>query len=136
MAIIHDDVHRESCNVPTTPTLKCTSGEKVPSPRRRRLHVSDESFTVQKKMDDFQNWNFRIEFLNSVTRRTQIDKNLSSPLNSVSTTSKRLCPPTPSPHAASLDSTHSPDSDTSTYSLQISSISKADLLPRQFHVLF
>jgi hypothetical protein len=78
----------------------------------------------------------RIEFLNTLTRRIQIHKNLSLPLNSVPTASKSSFPPTPSPHAGNLDSTHSRGSDTSTYSLQISSISSADLLPRQFQVLF
>jgi hypothetical protein len=48
------------------------------------------------------------------------------------------CPPTPSPHATSLDSTYSRDSHTSThtFTLQISCISSADLRPRQFQVPF
>jgi hypothetical protein len=78
----------------------------------------------------------RIEFLNSLNRRIPIHKNLSLPLNSVPTASKTPFPPTRSPHAGNLDSTHSRDSDTSTHTLQISSISSADLLPHQFQVLF
>ena len=53
----------------------------------------------------------RIEFLSSVTRRIQISKNLSPPFNSVTTESNSSCPPTPSPRAVNLDSTHSRDSD-------------------------
>ena len=53
----------------------------------------------------------RIEFLSSVTRRIQISKNLSPPFNSVPTESNSSCPPTPSPRAVNLDSTHSRDSD-------------------------
>ena len=56
-----------------------------------------------KKLDDIQRLELRIEFLNSITRRIQISKNLSLPFNSVPTASHILCPPTQSPRAASLD---------------------------------
>jgi len=82
--------------------------EKVPSRRRRRLHASDESLSVQKKkkLDDIQRLELRIQFLSSETRRIEIDKKLSPPFSSVPTTSKSSSPPTPSPRAASIDSTH------------------------------
>jgi len=89
-----------------------------------------------KILDDFQRLELRIEFLSSVTGRIQIDKNRSLPFNSFPTASNSSCPTTPSPRAANLDSTHSRDSDTSTHTLQISCISSADLLPRQFRVPF
>ena len=63
------------------------------------------------KLDDIQRLELRIEFLSSVTRRIQISKNLSPPFSSVPTTSNVSCPPTPSPHATSLASTHSRLSD-------------------------
>ena len=89
-----------------------------------------------KILDDFQRLELRIEFLGSVTRRIQIDKNLSLPFNSVPTASNSSCSPSPSPRAANPDSTHSRDSDTSAHALQIPCISSADLLPRQFQVRF
>ena len=89
-----------------------------------------------KILDDFQRWELKTEFLSSVTRRIQIDKNLPLPCNSVPTASNSSCPPTPSPLAANLDSTHSRDSDTSTQTLQTSCISRAGLLLRQFQVPF
>jgi hypothetical protein len=88
-----------------------------------------------KKLDDIQRLELRTEFLISVTRKIQITKNISLPFNSVSTASNSSSTPSPS-HAASLDSTHSQDSDTSTHTLQFSCISSADLLPRQFQVPF
>jgi hypothetical protein len=72
-----------------------------------------------KILGDFQRLELRIEFLSSVTRRIQIDKNLSLPFNSVPTASNSSCPPAPSPCAASLDSTHS------THTLQMSCIPQA-----------
>ena len=86
-----------------------------------------------KKLDDIQRLELRMEFLSSVTRRIQISKAFSQPFNSVPTASNSSCLPSPSSLAASLDSTHSRDSDTSTHTLQMSS---ADTLPRQFQVTF
>ena len=60
-----------------------------------------------------------MEFLNSVIR-IQISKNFSQPFNSVPTASNSSCLPSPSLRAASLDSTHSRNSDTSTNTLQMS----------------
>ena len=68
-----------------------------------------------KKLDDIQRLELRMEFLSSVTRRIQISKNFSQPFNSVPTASNSSCLPSPSPCAASLDSTHSWYSDTSTH---------------------
>jgi len=85
-----------------------------------------------KILDYIQRLELRMEFLSSVTRRIQISKNFSQPFISVSTASNSSCFPSPSPRAASLDSTHSRDSDTSIHTLQMSS---ADLLPRRFHSL-
>jgi len=67
-----------------------------------------------KKLDGIPRLELRIERLSSVTRRIQVfkKKNLLQPFNSVSTAYNRSCPPTPSPRAASLDSTHSRNSDT------------------------
>jgi len=92
--------------------------------------------TKTMKLDDIQWLELRIEFLSSVTWRIQISKNFSLPFNSVPSASNISCPPTPSPCAASLDSTHSRDSDISTHTLQMSCISSTDLLPRQFQVPF
>ena len=77
---------------------------------------------IKKKLDDIQRLELRTEFLSSVTRRIQISKNFSQPFNSVPAASNSSC--LPSPHASSLDSTHT---------LQMSS---ADILPRQFQVPF
>jgi hypothetical protein len=88
-----------------------------------------------KKLGDIQRLELRTEFLISLTRKIQIAKNLSMPFNSVPTASNSSCTPSPS-RAASLDSTHSQDSDTSTHTLQISCTSSVDLLPRQFQVPF
>ena len=89
-----------------------------------------------KILDDIQRLELRMEFLSSVTRRIRISKKLSQPFNNVPTASNSSCLPSPSPRAASLDKTHSRDSDTSTHTLQISSVSSADLLPRHFRVPF
>ena len=64
-----------------------------------------------KKQDDIQRLELKIEFPNSATRRTQTSKNLSPPVNSLPIASNSSCPPTPSPRAVNLDSTHSRDSD-------------------------
>jgi len=82
-----------------------------------------------KKLDDIQRLELRMEFLSSVTTRVQISKNFSQPFNSVPTASNSSCLPSPSPHAASLDSTHSRDSDATTHTLQMSS---ADLCHDSF----
>ena len=73
-----------------------------------------------KKLDDIQRLELRMDFLSSVTRKLQISKNLLSPVNSVPTASHISCPPTLSPQAASLDSTHSRDSDTLSHPSQMS----------------
>jgi hypothetical protein len=90
------------------------------------------SLTPSIKKLDIQRMELRIEFLSSVTRRISTVKNISPPFNSVPSASNIPCPPTPSPRAASLDSTHSRDSDTSTHISRMSCILSADLLPRQF----
>jgi hypothetical protein len=94
------------------------------------------SVKKKKKLDNIQRLELRIEFLSSVTRRFQISKNLSPRINSVPTTSNISCPSTPSPHAASLNSAPSCDSDTSANTSWMSFISSADLLPRQSQVQF
>jgi hypothetical protein len=86
-----------------------------------------------KKREDIQRLELRIEFLSSVTRRIQIYKNFLKPFISVPSASISSRLPSPSPRAASLDSTHSRHSDTSTHTLQICG---ADLLLRQFQVPF
>ena len=85
-----------------------------------------------KKLDDIQRLELRIIFLSSVT--SQISKNLSPPFSSVPTALTISCPPTPSPRAASLDSTHSRDSDNSTHSPRMSCVSSADLLASRLQV--
>ena len=69
-----------------------------------------------KKLDDIQRVELSIEFLSSVDRRIHIFKNLSP------TASNTSCTPTPSPRAASLDSTNRRDSDTSKHSSRISCV--------------
>jgi hypothetical protein len=51
--------------------------EKVPSRRRRRLHASDESLSVQKKkkLDDIQRLELRIQFLSSETKEFKLIRN-------------------------------------------------------------
>jgi hypothetical protein len=84
------------------------------------------------KLDNIQRLELRIEFLNSVTRRIQISKNLSPPL-SVPTASNVSCPPTPSPRAeVSLQHILGIQKHT----LHMSLISSSDLLPRLFKVAF
>ena len=84
-----------------------------------------------KKMDDIQRLELRMEFLSSVITRVQISKNFSQPFNSVPTASNISCLPSPSPRAASLDSTHSRDSDATTHTLRMSS---ADLCHVSFKI--
>jgi len=88
-----------------------------------------------KKLDDIQGRELGIEFLSNVTRRIRISKNILPPFNSVPLAS-HMVPSAPSPHAASLDATNSLDSDSSTHTSQMSVISSADLLQRQFQVQF
>jgi len=86
-----------------------------------------------KKVDDIQRLEHRIEFLSSLTSRMQISKNFSQPFNRVPTEYNSLWLPSPSTRAASLDSTHSRNSDTTTHKLQIS---RADLVPHKIQVPF
>ena len=88
-----------------------------------------------KKLDDIQGRELGIEFLSNVTRRIRISKNLSPPFNSVPAAT-HIVPSAPSPRAASLDATHSLDSDSSTHTSQMSVLSSADLLQRQFQAQF
>ena len=87
-----------------------------------------------KKLD-IQGRELGIEFLSSVTRRIRISNNLLPPFNSVPAASN-IVPSAPSPRAASLDATHSLDSDPSTHTSQMSVTTSADLLQRQFQVQF
>jgi len=115
---------------------------------KRKIKLMEERLTKKSQADkdymclmnlipdDIQKLELRIEFLSNVTRRIQISNNLSPPVNSVPTTSNISCPSTPSPHVASLNSTHSCDSDTSAHSSRTSFISSTDLLPRQSQVHF
>jgi len=89
-----------------------------------------------KKLDDIQKLEHRTQFLSSVSRRIRISKKFSQPFNSVPIASNSSCRPSPPPHAASLGETHSWESETPTHTLQISCISSAGLLPRQFQVPF
>ena len=86
---------------------------KSPKPTKNEVYMHQLSLIpFIKKLDDIPRLELRIEFLNSVTRRIQICKNRSPPFKSVSAASNSSCPPTPSPRAASLGSTHSRNSDT------------------------
>lgn len=88
-----------------------------------------------KKLDEIQGRELGIEFLSSATRRIRISKNLLLPFNSVPAAS-HIMPSALSPRAASLDATHSLDSNSSTHTSQMFVISSADLLQRQFQVQF
>jgi len=88
--------------------------------------------TSIKILYDFQKLELKSRFSQQCNQENSNWQDLSLPFNSVPTTSNSLCPPTPHPCAASLDSTYSLDSDTSAHTLQISCISSVDLLPRQF----
>ena len=83
---------------------------------------------------DIQGRELGLEFLSSVNRRIRISKNLLPSFNTVHAAS-HIVPSVPSPRAASLDATHSLDSDSSTHTSQMSVISSADLL-RQFQIQF
>jgi hypothetical protein len=131
--------------------IKINFQEEALSLEKRKIKLVEESLMKKSQADEDEDYTFlmsllpsvkklgyiqrlelRMEFLSSVTRRIQISKNFSRAFISVPTTSNSSCLPNPSPRAASLDSTHSWDSDTSTHTLQMSS---ADLLPRKFHSL-
>jgi len=88
-----------------------------------------------KKLDDIHGREIGMEFLSNVSRRIRISKNLLPPFNSVPAAS-HIVPSAASPRAASLGATHSLDSDTSTHTSQMSVVTSADLLQRQFQVQF